>query len=78
MRCHRAVYDYNSNNHYKLRNKAILLGRSNFGSGKGQSRIGIDNRKLTKGMDVGKLMTVESQLLIDSLEKIKESYLKFI
>ena len=29
-------------------------------------------------MDVGKLMTVESQLLIDSLEKIKERYLKFI
>ena len=72
------MYDYNSNNHYKLRNKAILLGRSNFGSGKGQSRIGIDNRKLTKGMDVGKLMTAESQLPIDSLEKIKESYLEFI
>ena len=63
---------------YKLRNKAIILGRSNFGSGRGQSRIGIDNRKLTKGMDVGKLMTVESQLLIDSLEKIKKGYLKFI
>ena len=29
-------------------------------------------------MDVGKLMTAESQLPIDSLEKIKESYLEFI
>ena len=54
------------------------MGRSNFGSGRGQSRIEIDNRKLTKGVDVGKLMTRESQLLIDSLEKRKESYLKFI
>lgn len=45
--------------------------------GRGQSRIEIDNRKLTKGVDVGKLMTRESQLLIDSLER-KESYLKFI
>lgn len=78
MRCHRAVYDYNSNNHCKLGNKGIILGRSNFGSGRGQSRIEIDNRKLTKGVDVGKLMTRESQLLIDSLEKRKESYLKFI
>lgn len=52
-----------------LETKRIILGRSNFGSGRGQSRIEIDNRKLTKGVDVGKLMTRESQLLIDFIRK---------
>ena len=57
MRCHRATCDYVSNKDYKLRGKAIILGRSKFGWGRGQKRIGIDKRKFTRGMDVGKLMT---------------------
>lgn len=55
MRCYKVMCDYNLNKCYKFRYRVIILGRSNFGWGRGYNRIGI-KRKFIKGMDVGKLI----------------------
>lgn len=48
MRYHRTMCDYDSNKLYKLRVKAIILGRSNCGWGIEHNRIGIDKRNSQK------------------------------
>lgn len=71
MRCHRTCVITIQTTTINLETKRSFWAEVILDQGEDRAELSV-NRKLTKGVDVGKLMTRESQLLIDSLEKEKK------